>query len=122
MAKTLKANALKAKTLRLHRRLVALAATILLLAAAPALAAPCGNNSAGFERWKRAFAKEAAANGIGRRGIQALKATRYSTGTIRADRGQKSFKLSLDQFMKKRGANAIVSKGKRLKRSNARER
>ncbi|MEE8633520.1 MAG: lytic murein transglycosylase [Methyloceanibacter sp.] len=122
MAKTLKPKSpLKSKTLLTRGRLLALLAAALLLAtAAPAMAAKCGNNSSGFERWKRSFAKEAATNGIGRRGIQALKATRYSTGTIRADRGQKSFKLSLDQFMKKRGANAIASKGKRLKKSNAR--
>lgn len=121
MAKTLETNTPpKSKMLLLHGRLLALAAATLLFAAAPAMAATCGNTSAGFERWKRAFAKEATANGIGRRGIQALKATRYSTGTIRADRGQKSFKLSLDQFMKKRGANAIAAKGKRLKKSNAR--
>ncbi len=29
--------------------------------------------------------------------------TSYSVGTIRADRGQKSFKLSLNKFMAKRG-------------------
>lgn len=102
-----------------HKRLTALAGALLLLTATPALAAPCGNNAAGFERWKRAFAQEAKANGIGQRGINALKGTRYSSGTIRADRGQKSFKLSLDQFMKKRGAATIASQGKRLKRSNA---
>lgn len=118
--KALMAKILEPKSLLARGRLVALLAGALLLAATPAMAAKCGNNSSGFERWKRSFAKEAAANSIGRRGIQALKATRYSTGTIRADRGQKSFKLSLDQFMKKRGANAIVSRGKRLKKSNAR--
>ena len=34
---------------------------------------------------------------------QWLANTRYSTKTIYADRNQKSFKLSLDQFMAKRG-------------------
>ena len=82
-------------------------------------AAPCGNTSAGFERWKRAFAKEARANGVGQKAVSALMATRYSRGTIRADRGQKSFKLSLDAFMRKRGGPAIAAKGKRLKKSNA---
>jgi len=100
-------------------RFLALAAASFFLATATADAAPCGNNSAGFERWKQTFAKEARANGIGQRGINALNSTRYSTGTIRADRGQKSFKLSLDQFMKKRGAATIASQGKRLNRSNA---
>jgi lytic murein transglycosylase len=83
------------------------------------LAAQCGNNSAGFEKWKRAFAGEAEARGIGPRGIAALQGTSYSVGTIRADRGQKSFKLSLDQFMAKRGGPAIASPGKGLKNANA---
>ena len=102
-----------------HKRLVALASALLFLTAAPALAAPCGNNSAGFEKWKRTFAQEAKANGIGQRGINALMSTSYAAGTIRADRGQHSFKLSLDQFMKKRGAATIASQGKGKKRSNA---
>jgi lytic murein transglycosylase len=93
--------------------------TALLMMAGSAAAAPCGNNSAGFERWKQAFANEAQANGVGQRGIAALMNTSYSAGTIRADRGQKSFKLSLDSFMAKRGGPAIASKGKSLKRSNA---
>jgi lytic murein transglycosylase len=102
-----------------YKRLMALAGALLFLSAAPALAAPCGNNSAGFEQWKRQFAQEAKANGIGQRGINALMSTGYAAGTIRADRGQKSFKLSLDQFMKKRGAATIASQGRGKKRSNA---
>ncbi|MGH6824489.1 lytic murein transglycosylase [Methyloceanibacter sp.] len=82
-------------------------------------AAPCGNNSTGFESWKRVFAQEAAARGIGQKAISALMGTTYSVGTIRADRGQKSFKLSLDAFMAKRGAAGIVAKGRSLKAANA---
>ena len=82
-------------------------------------AAPCGNTSAGFENWKRAFAQEAEARGVGLKAISALMTTKYSTGTIRADRGQKSFKLSLDAFMAKRGAAGIVAKGRQLKAANA---
>src|SRR5512136_182659 len=78
-------------------------------------AAPCGNNAAGFENWKQVFAQEAAARGIRPKAISALMTTTYSTGTIRADRGQKSFKLSLGAFMVKRGAAGIVAKGRSLK-------
>jgi len=99
-------------------RCAALAALFGLISSG-AEAARCGNNSSGFERWKKDFAAEAAGNGIGRKGLAALGATRYSVGTIRADRGQKSFKLSLNQFMAKRGGPAIASRGKSLKRSNA---
>ena len=75
-------------------------------------AAPCGNTSAGFEAWKRAFAGEAQGRGVGPQAIAALMATNYSVGTIRADRGQHSFKLSLDQFMAKRGGPAIAAQAK----------
>ena len=74
----------------------------------PALAAQCGNTAAGFEAWKREFAGEARAKGVGASGIAALMGTSYATATIAADRGMKSFKLSLDQFLAKRGASAIV--------------
>ena len=84
-----------------------------------AAATPCGNTGAGFENWKQVFAQEAAARGIKPKAISALMTTTYSTGTIRADRGQKSFKLSLDAFMAKRGAAGIVSKGRSLKAANA---
>jgi membrane-bound lytic murein transglycosylase B len=45
--------------------------------------------------------------------------TSYATATINADRGMKSFKLSLDEFLVKRGANAIVSRGRALKQTHA---
>jgi lytic murein transglycosylase len=92
---------------------------LILLTTGAAEAAPCGKTAAGFEAWKRAFAAEAQANGIGPQGVAALMATNYSVGTIRADRGQKSFKLSLDQFMAKRGGPAIAAQGKGRKSANA---
>lgn len=94
------------------------AAALALLAAAPLHAATCGNTAAGFETWKVQFAPEAARAGVGQRGLQALANTQYSTRTINADRNQKSFKLTLDQFMQKRGADTIVAQGRRMKASN----
>jgi len=94
-------------------------AAVFLVISGQADGAPCGNNAAGFEAWKRAFAGEARSNGIGPQGVAALMATSYSVGTIRADRGQKSFKLSLDQFMAKRGGPAIAAQGKGKKAANA---
>ncbi len=43
----------------------------------------------------------------------------YSRSTISADRGQKSFKLSFDQFMQKRGGQTIINRGKTMKKNNA---
>jgi membrane-bound lytic murein transglycosylase B len=82
-------------------------------------AAQCGNTAAGFETWKTQFADEARGRGVSGSTIAALKASTYSTATIAADRGQRSFQLSLDAFLAKRGGSAIVSRGRALKQSNA---
>src|SRR5215469_9410311 len=98
------------------------AAAALALAAfssAAADAAQCGNGPGGFEVWKQQFAPEARANGIGANAINALMQTSYASATINADRSLHSFKLSLDQFMVKRGSAAIVSRGRSLKQTHA---
>jgi membrane-bound lytic murein transglycosylase B len=84
-----------------------------------AQAAQCGSGPGGFEAWKQAFAGEARGNGIGAAGIAALMQTNYASATIAADRSLHSFKLSLDQFLAKRGAPAIVARGRAMKQSNA---
>ncbi|MBL8789464.1 MAG: lytic transglycosylase family protein [Rhizobiales bacterium] len=91
----------------------------LALTSAPALAAKCSSTGAGFESWKKSFAAEAKANGVNDKAIKALMGTKYATATIKADRNQHSFKLSLKQFMQKRGAPTIVAQGRRLKAANA---
>ncbi len=91
----------------------------LAISAGAAHAAQCGNRSGGFETWKQQFTAEARSNGIGKRGLAALAKTRYSTSTIKADRGQKSFKYTLKKFMKVRGANTIVKQGRSKKRKHA---
>src|SRR5262249_10179544 len=95
----------------------ALGAMALLAHAATANAAQCGNGPAGFEGWKRAFGEEARAKGVGATAIGALMQTNYASATIAADRGQRSFSLSLDQFLAKRGATTIVARGRALKQS-----
>jgi membrane-bound lytic murein transglycosylase B len=91
----------------------------LLCAVTEASAATCGNSAAGFETWKQQLASEARAKGIGAAGIAALSSTNYATATIAADRGQKSFRLSLDQFLAKRGGATIVARGRSLKQTHA---
>jgi len=96
--------------------------TLVLLALVlplPAVAATCGNSAAGFDTWKQQFAGEARAKGVGASGVAALLGSTYASRTIAADRGMKSFKLSLDQFMVKRGAATIVAQGRRLKQTHA---
>ncbi|MDD1530240.1 murein transglycosylase [Bradyrhizobium sp. WBOS7] len=87
---------------------------------APAVeAATCGNGPGGFEAWKREFSAEAQGKGIGQTALSALMQTNYASATIAADRGQRSFSLTLDQFLAKRGATTIVAKGRQLKQSQA---
>lgn len=87
--------------------------------AAPAIAAQCGNSAGGFNAWKASFAGDAQKAGVGQRGLNALANAQYASKTIQADRNQKSFKYSLDKFMQVRGANTIVSQGRKRKNSNA---
>src|SRR2546430_17490584 len=90
---------------------------IMAVLASPAHAAQCGSSAAGYEGWKQQFAGEARAKGISANTISALMAANYAQTTINADRGQRSFNLSLEQFLAKRGGPAIVSRGRSLKQS-----
>jgi membrane-bound lytic murein transglycosylase B len=99
---------------------VAVAALVALVCmASKASAAQCGGTASGLEAWKTQFAGEARARGVSASAIAALMTTSYSTATIAADRGQRSFSLSLDQFLAKRGGSAIVARGRALKQSDA---
>jgi membrane-bound lytic murein transglycosylase B len=92
---------------------------MILCLGSPADAAQCGSSAAGFEAWKSQFAGEARAKGISASTVSALMATNYAQATINADRGQRSFNLSLGQFLAKRGASTIVARGRSLKQSQA---
>src|SRR5215216_4426926 len=98
-------------------RTIAVAALVALVSmAGEAGAAQCGSTAAGFEAWKRQFADEARGRGVSASTVTALMAITYATATIAADRGQRSFRLSLDQFLAKRSGSAIVARGRTLKR------
>src|SRR3954466_10094922 len=88
-----------------------------VLAPFGAQAAQCGNGPGGFETWKSEFAREAGAKGIGAVAQHGLMGTGYASAPINADRSQRSFSLSLDQFLAKRGAATIVARGRSLKQS-----
>lgn len=82
-------------------------------------AAQCGNNAAGYNAWLQQTLKEAPSRGVGKAGLNALAGTKYAQATINADRNQKSFKLSFEDFMKKRGADTIIKRGRAQKQQNA---
>jgi membrane-bound lytic murein transglycosylase B len=95
------------------------ALVVLVWMASKAVAAQCGSTAAGFEAWKQQFVNEARGRGVSGSTITALMATTYSAATIAADRSQRSFGLSLDQFLAKRGGSAIAARGRALKQSHA---
>jgi lytic murein transglycosylase len=95
-------------------------ATTIVTGATSAWAASCSNTSAGFDAWKTEIRGDAINAGISERTAdKVLASVAYSRATIRADRGQKSFKLTLDDFMRKRGATTIVSRGRKMKAQNS---
>lgn len=99
--------------------LIAVFGLIMPAISTEASAARCGNNADGFRKWKKAFKKKAQRRGIRKRILDdALDDVTYNKKVTRLDRNQKSFKLSFNQFMKKRGADYIVKKGRRLKKQN----
>ena len=82
-------------------------------------AANCGNTSQGFNDWKHSFASTAKRAGVKTAGLQALASAQYASKTIAADRNQKSFRYTLDKFLKIRGAETIVAQGRRRKAKDA---
>lgn len=93
---------------------------LLALGTGAQAAASCGKSSAGFDAWKQDFAAQAKSEGVGPKGLAALAGATYATKTISVDRGiHKAFSGSVDEFMKRRGASAIISRGRTLKKSNA---
>jgi lytic murein transglycosylase len=98
----------------------ALAGLLLLAAPAAADAATCGNGPGGFPTWVEQFKQEAAGQGVSRSVLdRAFAGVHYNQPTIRADRGQKSFKLSFDEFMRKRGGQSVIIRGRQQKQANA---
>lgn len=97
-----------------------LTAAVFSMTAGSAAAAKCSSTSAGFDQWITEFKQEASGQGVSPSVLNKVFANvSYNTATIRADRGMKSFKLSFDQFMQKRGGATIISRGKGMKKNNA---
>lgn len=96
------------------------AVSILLLAAPQAVyAQACGNTGAGFDAWLSAYKGRAASAGISQAAIgSALAGVTYDPGVIRLDRGQRSFKLSFEQFYARRVSSSLISRGRSLMASN----
>ncbi len=94
---------------------------IFLVFSSPAFSASCGNGPGGFEAWKQAFISRSSGYGLKPRVVQsALQNVGYSKKVVQLDRGQKSFKLSFEQFYAKRVNDAMIRRGKQLEKTYAR--
>ena len=57
--------------------------------------------------------------GVKKNGLAVLASATHATKTIAADHNQKSFKYTLEKFMRVRSSAAIISPGRKKKASNA---
>jgi lytic murein transglycosylase len=92
----------------------ALLAAGFLGVSAPAFAAQCGNNAAGFPAWLKAFEQEASAAGHLPGAIAALNGVGYEQKVINADRRQGVFAQSFNEFAGRMVADYRMSKGRSL--------
>lgn len=101
---------------RISRHFTAFA--IAALACGPAtqaLAQGCGNGSEGFGRWLAAYKTRAERAGISRGTLQnALAGVDYNRKVVHLDRNQKSFKLSFEQFYKRRVSTSMIRRAQRI--------
>lgn len=104
------------RTIMAARAAILMAAAVLVAPSPPtrpAEAAGCGNSAAGFEPWLLAYRSRAKAAGISERAIAAgLSGVGYDANVIRLDRGQKSFKLSFEQFYARRVSSSLLARGR----------
>ena len=106
-------------TMRLRAGL-AIAGAGLLLSASPVLAASCGNDGRGFSAWLENFKSQARSSGISQATIdRALAGVNYDTAVISRDRSQKSFKLSFEEFYKRRVGTYLINSARTQMKRNA---
>ena len=92
---------------------------VMAFAATPAIAAKCGHNAKGFNKWLVQFKKEARRKGISKKTLRrTLRKTRYNRAVIKKDRAQKKHftKTTFASFYKKRVSTGGIKKGRQMKR------
>jgi lytic murein transglycosylase len=93
--------------------LAAALAGAILISAAPALAAQC-NHKGGFNGFLADYKKEAAAQGISKRGLAALDGVTLDEAVIAADRRQHVFDQTFEQFSGRMISKSRLDKGKKM--------
>ena len=85
----------------------------ILMSAAPAFAAQC-NHKGGFNGFLADYRKEAAAQGISKRGLAALDGVTLDDAVIAADRRQHVFDQSFEQFSGRMISKSRLAKGQKM--------
>jgi lytic murein transglycosylase len=96
------------------RRLTIIAAALAAAAiTSPAAAQQCGSTAAAFGPWLEGFKGRARAAGISQAAIdRGLAGVTYNQTVINLDRNQKSFRLSFEDFYRRRVSDAMISRGR----------
>ncbi|MCF3932742.1 lytic murein transglycosylase [Acuticoccus sp. M5D2P5] len=95
-------------------------AAIVATSVAPANAASCGNSAAGFDAWLSDFKARAVAQGISSSAVnRSLDGVTYSSRVIGFDRNQKSFRMSYEDFYRRRVDQRMINRGRSYLRDNA---
>jgi lytic murein transglycosylase len=89
-----------------------------MLSAAPAFAVQC-NTKGGFPAFVAEFRKDASRQGISHRGLAALDGLTLDDKVLAADRSQKVFKQSFEQFSGRMISKDRLIKGQRLMKEHA---
>ena len=83
------------------------------LTSLPAQAQQCTQNAAGFPAWIEAFKPRARAAGVSAAAIErGLAGVTYNPTVIGLDRNQKSFRMSFEDFYRRRVSDAMISRGR----------
>jgi lytic murein transglycosylase len=91
-----------------------------LLAGGTASAADCGKTQAGFDGFKKAVLKEAAAKGMSEQALDELRAARYDQSVIKRDRAQNIFSQSFLEFQGRMITNYRIKQGAALIKKHGR--
>jgi lytic murein transglycosylase len=94
---------------KVNAAFAAVVAGAMLIGAAPAFAAQC-NHAGGFAGFLTDFKKEAAAKGVSNKGLAALEGLTIDDKVLAADRNQKVFKQTFEQF-----SGRMISKDRMVK-------
>jgi lytic murein transglycosylase len=82
-------------------------------------AASCGNSAKGFDGFIKQFRAEAAAAGVGARGLSALDGVEYQPAIIKKDRAQSVFSMNFMDFQKRMVSAYRIKEGKAILQRNA---